>query len=129
MVSKYAKKVRRLLRSIYPTPQPILKEVSVGKFSHDIKLSKKLKDLITLYDARLGRMKVDYWVKHQVAVEVHGEQHEKEVRFSNDIEDLAAELERRKGMSLHYVFIVWGRCLTTVSVLDLPGVWQSGLWG
>jgi len=100
MTSKYAKKVRRLLRKIYPTPQPILKEVSLGDFSKDIALSKRTQELIKLYDARLGRMRVDFWVKHQIAVEVHGEQHEHEVRFSNDIEDTAAELERRKGLDL-----------------------------
>lgn len=100
MTSKYAKKVRRLLRTIYPTPQPILKEVSLGQFSKDIALSKSTKALIKMYDAKLGRMRVDYWVKHQIAVEVHGEQHEREVRFSNDIEDTAAELERRKGLDL-----------------------------
>jgi hypothetical protein len=100
MTSKYAKKVRRLLRKIYPVPQPILKEVSLGEFSKDIAFSKRTKELINLYDARLGRMRVDYWVKHQVAVEVHGEQHEREIKFSNDIEDTAAELERRKGLDL-----------------------------
>lgn len=100
MISKYAKKVQQLLRKIYPTPQPILKEVSLGDFSKDIALSKRTKDLIKLYDARLGRMRVDFWVKHQIAVEVHGEQHEHEVRFSNDIEDPAAELQRRKGLDM-----------------------------
>lgn len=98
MTSNYAKKVRQLLRKIYPIPQPILKEVSLGDFSKDIALSKRTKELIKLYDARLGRMRVDYWVKHQIAVEVHGEQHEHEIRFSNDIEDITAELERRKGL-------------------------------
>lgn len=72
----------------------------MGDFSKDIALSKCTKQLIKLYDARLGRMRVDFWVKHQIAVEVHGEQHEHEVRFSNDIEDTAAELERRKGLDL-----------------------------
>lgn len=100
MTSRYAKKVRQLLRKIYPTPQPILKEVSLGDFSKDIALSKRTKELIKLYDARLGRMRVDFWVKHQIAVEVHGEQHEHEIRFSNDIEDTATELERRKGLDL-----------------------------
>ena len=100
MMSKYAKKVRRLLRKIYPTPQPIIKEVSLGQFSKDIVLSKRTQELIRLYEARLGRMKVDFWVKHQVAVEVHGEQHEQEICFSNEIEDLAAELQRRKGLDL-----------------------------
>ena len=100
MVSKYAKKVRRLLRTIYPTPQPILKEVSLGQFSKDIVLTKRTQSLIKLYEARLGRMKVDFWVKHQVAIEVHGEQHEQEICFSNEIEDLAAELQRRKGLDL-----------------------------
>ena len=100
MTSKYAKKVQRLLRKIYPVPQRIIKEASLGEFSKDISLSKKTKGLIKMYEARLGRMKVDFWVKHQVAIEVHGEQHEQEIKFSNDIEDTAAELQRRKGLDL-----------------------------
>ena len=100
MNSKYARKVRRLLRKAYPIPQPIKAEVSLGYFSKDILLSKRTQELISLYDARLGRMKVDFWVKHQVAVEVHGEQHEQTIRFSNDIEDLEADLARRKGLDM-----------------------------
>ena len=100
MTSKYAKEVRRLLRIIYPAPQRIISEVSIGSLTKDILFSKSLKDLMKLYEARIGRMRLDFWVKYQVAIEVHGEQHEQEIKFSNDIEDTAAELERRKGLDL-----------------------------
>lgn len=100
MTSKYAKRVRRLLRKNYPVPAQILSEVSVAKLTQGVRYSKRLKELIRMYDARPSRMRVDFWVKHQVAIEVHGEQHEQEVRFSNDIEDTEVELIRRKGLDL-----------------------------
>ena len=98
MVSKYAKAVRKLLRKVYPIPRRIIKEFPLGDIAKSIILSKSTEDLIVKYDARINRMRIDFYIKGQVAIEVHGEQHEKEVRFSNEILDTKLELQRRIGL-------------------------------
>lgn len=55
-------------------------------------------DLMRQAHCKLSQLRVDIYVVGQVAIEVHGEQHEEAIQFSNEIEDPEAELERRKLM-------------------------------
>jgi DNA-binding protein YbaB len=96
MDSKYLTKVLRLLRKIYPGQ--VWKETNLQNLVQGTNFSPELKRLISLCGADLRKMHVDLYVKGQVAIEVHGEQHAKAIKFSNEILDPEAELLRRQQL-------------------------------
>ena len=96
MDSKYLKKVMRLVRKIYPGI--IWKETNLQNLVDGTNFSPALKRLMALCHADLRKMRVDIYVKGQVAIEVHGEQHDKPIKFSNEILDPEAELLRRQQL-------------------------------
>lgn len=94
MESKYLIRVMTLLREIYKGK--IEREVSLSKLVENVCLTNELNLLLNAYNVNLNKLRVDIYVKGQVAIEVHGEQHVKPVRFSNEEEDLEEALKRRK---------------------------------
>jgi len=96
MDSKYLTKVLRLLRKIYPGQ--VWKETNLQNLVQGTNFSIELKRLIVLCGADLRKMRVDLYVKGQVAIEVHGEQHVKAIKFSNEILDPEEELRRRRQL-------------------------------
>ena len=94
MDSKHLTKVLKLVRLIYPTT--IWKETNLFNLVDGTIFSANLRALIKECGADLKRMRVDLYVKGQIAIEVHGEQHEKPVKFSNEILDPEEELAKRK---------------------------------
>ena len=53
---------------------------------------------MVLCGADFRKMRVDLYVKGQVAIEVHCEQHVKAIKFSNEILDPEEELRRRRQL-------------------------------
>jgi hypothetical protein len=94
MESKYLLKVLKLVKVIYPTI--IWKETNLNNLVAGTTFSPALRALISECGADLRKMRVDLYVKGQIAIEVHGEQHLKAIRFSNDIEDPEEELIKRQ---------------------------------
>lgn len=94
MSSKLLMKVYRLLKTIYPVG--IWKETNLYSLVDGTNFSRDLKALIARSGADLKRMHVDLYVKGQIAIEVHGEQHLMPIKFSNEIIDPEAELEKRR---------------------------------
>lgn len=96
MDSKYLTKVLRLLRKIYPGQ--VWKETNLQNLVQGTNFSPELKRLIVSCAADLKKMRVDLYVKGQVAVEVNGEQHDKAIKFSNEILDPEEEFLRRRQL-------------------------------
>jgi len=94
MDSKHLIKVLKLLRQIYPSQ--IWKETNLHNLVAGTVFSPALKFLISECGADIKRMRVDLYVKGQIAIEVHGEQHYEAVRFSNEIRDPEEELIKRQ---------------------------------
>lgn len=94
MASRYLEQVHALLQHIYKTP--IWKEVTLYQLTKNALLSYELKDLMQLHKINPRQLRVDLYVKGIVAIEVHGEQHDRPVKFSNEIEDVEEALERRR---------------------------------
>ena len=94
MDSKYLLKVLKLVKLIYPTV--IWKETNLNNLVAGTIFSANLRSLISECGADLKKMRVDLYVKGQIAIEVHGEQHFKAVKFSNQILDPEEELIKRQ---------------------------------
>ena len=94
MDSKHLIKVLRLLREIYPSA--VWKETNLHNLVAGTIFSPGLQFLISECGADIRRMRVDLYVKGQIAIEVHGEQHYEAVRFSNEIRDPEEELIKRQ---------------------------------
>jgi hypothetical protein len=94
MDSKYLIKVLKLVKVIYPTV--IWKETNLSNLVTGTTFSPALRALISDCGADLRKMRVDLYVKGQIAIEVHGEQHFKAIKFSNQIEDPEEELIKRQ---------------------------------
>jgi hypothetical protein len=60
------------------------------------RFSSLLTETIRINKVSTKRLRVDLYVPGIVAIEIHGEQHEQEVRFSNEILDTQEELQRRQ---------------------------------
>ena len=95
-MSKYAKIVYKLLQYAYPGNR-IKKEVPVAKFVKGYMLPESIENKMMLESANLNRMRIDFVVAG-ICFEVQGEQHEKEIKFSNEILDTAEALRRRKAL-------------------------------
>lgn len=135
--SKHLLKVIRVLNKIYPFGA--WKETNLHNLVQDVTLSSELQDRIQEASreirksstALLRRMRVDLYVPGQVAIEVHGEQHDRPVRFSNEILDPASELARRqlydeiKARALQEAGVpfvtLWYHELDDLTVDDLSG--------
>ena len=92
--SRHLLKVFKLISQIYP--MQAWKEANLHNLVKGVQLSPELLDRIQGCNARLNRMRVDLYVPGQVAIEVHGGQHDRPVRFSNEIVDPDEELLRRR---------------------------------
>lgn len=88
----YSQVVLALLKKIYASTR-IQKEVQVASISDNFELSEKLNLWISQHNNSYRKLRIDFYIKGHVAVEVQGEQHDKEVRFSNDILDTKEKLE------------------------------------
>ena len=97
MASALSAKVLEKLKQIYRN-QKILKEVPLSDFTGDVEFSESLKRALNHYDIRLKRIRIDFYVPGQVAIEVQGEQHEQEIRFSNEIENTRLALRRTREL-------------------------------
>jgi DNA-binding protein YbaB len=96
MTSKYAKKVLKIIKELYPTG--CSQEVSVGKLVKNIVLSKDALLKIARWNVNITRLRLDFYIKDQVAIEVQGEQHVEPIRFANSIIDPEEDLVRRKAL-------------------------------
>ena len=94
MDSKHLIKVLKLVKLIYPTV--IWKETNLNNLVAGTIFSSSLRSLIHEAGADLRKMRVDLYVKGQVAIEVHGEQHAYAVKFSNKILDPEEEFIKRQ---------------------------------
>jgi hypothetical protein len=121
MDSKHLIKVLKLVRLIYPTV--IWKETNLNNLVAGSIFSTHLKSLIAECGADLRKMRVDLYVKGQIAIEVHGEQHERPIKFSNQIVDPEEELIKRQKYDE-----VKQRALAEAGV-PLVTIWYSELDG
>lgn len=97
MSSKYEHKVLKLLKKRFKA-QVIHREHPLGDIAKAVQLPRELELDIDIAQANLNQMRLDFYVKGKLAVEVQGEQHELAVKFSNETTDPKAELERRKEL-------------------------------
>lgn len=93
--SRYASKIVDLARNLFPDRRIIL-EQSLAKFLKKKPLLPDLQERCKRYNVTASMLRIDIYIDKLCAIEVHGEQHCQTVRFSNDILDLNAALERRK---------------------------------
>lgn len=94
MDSKHLIKVLKLLKEVYPGQ--VWKETNLHNLVEGTRFSIELESLIGEADTDLRKMRVDLYVKGQIAIEVHGEQHNQPVKFANSILDPEEELRRRR---------------------------------
>lgn len=95
--SRYLEAVLALAKTLYPGAA-IRLEQNLAELVGGAKMPEWLASACAAANTSLSRMRVDIYVPGQVAIEVHGEQHEEPVRFANSILDVEAELARRKKM-------------------------------
>ena len=92
--SNYLLRVLRLTKRIYNSG--VHRESVVGSLCRDVELSEGLHEDLRAANINLNRLRIDIYVKHQVAIEVQGEQHVKAIRFSNSQLHPEEHLERQK---------------------------------
>lgn len=97
MSSKYHKQVLRIVKKIYPI-NLICEEQNLGELCKNLEIPDYFDEIIKSNNTSLSSLRIDIYVKGQVAIEVHGEQHFIPVAFSNQILDPEAELARRQEL-------------------------------
>lgn len=128
MVSNYLQQVLKVVKEVYPGTR-IRLEQNLVELTKNYELPEWVTQYLNLHNISLNKLRCDIYIEGQVVIEVHGEQHDRPIKFSNEILDPEEALKHRK--TLDYIkqtvlrhagvpsIIIWYNEIDTLDKADL----------